>query len=135
MAGNVRLELDPARGVVLSGLPPILVEEEVRRHLTTGLTTTFLFRLEPQAQLAPAGARIEVRYELWDEVFHVTALTADGRLEQMVMSSLDELDSWWRKVGLLVLQDEARRRTTQRYVRSDMRLVSRAARAPAWPGC
>jgi hypothetical protein len=115
-ADGVRLDLDPERGVVLSGLPPILAKEEVRRHLTTGLTTTLLFRLEPQWRVFPAGARIEVRYELWDEVFHVAVLTADGRSERMVMPSFEELDSWWQQVGLLVLELEARR-GTERNVR------------------
>ena len=108
-ADTVRLDLDPERGVVLSGLPPILAEQPVRKHLTTGLTTTLLFRLEPQWRVFPAGARIEVRYELWDEIFHVAVLTADGRAERMVVPSFDELDAWWRQVGLLVLELEALR--------------------------
>ncbi len=116
-AAAVRLDLDPERGVVLSGLPPILAEEEVRRHLTTGLTTTLLFRLEPQWRVAPAGARIEVRYELWDEVFHVGVLTADGRSEQMVVPSFEELATWWQQVDLVVLNLEAQRGTAERYVR------------------
>ena len=102
-AERPRLDLDPGRGVVLSGLPPILAEPEVRGHLTTGLTTTLLFRLVPQRRDGPAGARIEVRYELWDEVFHVSVLTADGRFERQILSSIEELDAWWRRLGLLVL--------------------------------
>lgn len=100
---GVRLDLDSERGVVLSGLPPILAEEEVRRHLTTGLTTTFLFRLEPQLQDATVGARIELRYELWDEVFHVSVLTADGQLRRSVVPTFEELSSWWQQLGLLVM--------------------------------
>jgi hypothetical protein len=107
-AGGPRLTADAERGVVLSGLPPILAEPEVRSHLMTGLTTTLLFRLDPQWRAVPAGARVEVRYELWDEVFHVAVLTADGRAERMVVSSFEELDSWWRQVGLVVLASDAR---------------------------
>ncbi len=116
-ADAVRLDLDPARGVVLSGLPPILAEEEVRRHLTTGLTTTLLFRLEPQWQVAPAGARIEVRYELWDEVFQVAVLTADGQSQQMLVPSFEELNTWWQQVGLVVLGPHAQQSTAERHVR------------------
>ena len=105
--GEVRLDLEPERGMVLSRLPPILVDEEVHRHLTTGLTTTLLFRLEPQPRAAPAGARVEVRYELWDEVFHVTVLTADGRSERMILPGFEELDRWWRRAGLTVLGPES----------------------------
>lgn len=106
-ADAVRLDLDPERGVVLSGLPPILGEGELRRHLTTGLTTTLLFRLEPQFRAAAAGARVEVRYELWDEVFHVAVLTADGRVERLILPSLEALDGWWQRLGLLVLEPRA----------------------------
>lgn len=109
-ADTVRLDLDPERGVVLSGLPPILAEEEVRQYLTTGLTTTLLFRLEPLSRAVPAGARVEVRYELWDEVFQVAVLTADGRAERLALPSFEALDDWWRQVGLLVLEREAQRR-------------------------
>lgn len=115
-AGTVRLDLDPEGGVVLSGLPPILAEEGVRRHLTTGLTTTLLFRLEPHGRTAPAGARIEVRYDLWDELFHVAVLTADGRSRGMVVPSFEALDTWWQEVDLLVLGPEATKRA-QRNVR------------------
>ncbi|MCP4205180.1 MAG: hypothetical protein GY769_24990 [bacterium] len=114
-ADAVRLDLDPERGVVLSSLPPILAEDEVRRHLTTGLTTTFLFRLEPQPREFAAGARVEVRYELWDEVFQVAVLTVDGRPKRIVVPSFDELASWWQQLSLLVMELEAQR-TAEREV-------------------
>jgi len=109
----VRLELDAERGVVLSSLPPILADEEVRRQLTTGLTTTFVFRLEPQPREAAAGARVEVRYELWDEVFQVTILAADVRPERLVLESFDELTSWWQQLSLPVMAPGAKRPTTR----------------------
>ena len=111
-----RLDLDPERGMVLAGLPPILAEEEVRKHLTTGLTTTFLFRLEPQRREVAAGARVEVRYELWDEVFHVAVLSADGRLERRVVPSFEQLSVWWQELGLPVMRLGAGR-ATEREVR------------------
>ena len=106
-ADETRLVRDAEGGVVLSGLPPVLADEEVRKHLTTGLTTTLLLHLDPPLRAAPAGARIEVRYELWDEVFHVAVLTADGRAERVVLAGLEELDDWWRHLGLLVLGPQA----------------------------
>ncbi len=116
--GDVKLELEPERGVVLSGLPPILAEDEVRKQLTTGLTTTFLFRFAPPRRDDPAGARIEVRYELWDEVFHLSVLTADGRSEGEVLSSFEELAAWWRELRVLVMRLE-----TMRALEPEVRLV------------
>lgn len=115
-AEEVRLDLDPGRGVILSGLPATLSSDEVRKHLTTGLTTTFVFRFEPQRRDDPAGARVEVRYELWDEVFHVDVLTADGRSRQSVVPSFEELSAWWDQLSLLVMTLDAHR-TAQSAVR------------------
>lgn len=104
----VGLDFEPERGIVLSGLPPLLADDEVRTQLTTGLTTTFLFRIEPKVPDVPTGARVEVRYELWDEVFHVAVLTADGQLERIVVPSFEELGTWWSQLDLLVMGLEAR---------------------------
>lgn len=106
-AETVQLDLGPERNVILSGLPPILADEEVRDQLTTGLTTTLLFRFEPRRREGTAGARVEVRYELWDEEFHVAVLTVDGRLERRVLSSFEELSAWWSGLGLRVMDEEA----------------------------
>lgn len=105
----VRLHLGPEQGAVLTGLPPIPDDEEVREQLTTGLTTTLLFRVEPRRRNGTAGARIEVRYELWDEVFHVASLTADGRLERRAFPNFEELSAWWSQLSLLVMDPDARR--------------------------
>jgi hypothetical protein len=117
-ADGVRLDLDAERGVILSSLPPILAEDEVRKHLTTGLTTTFLFRLEPQPRGVAAGARVEVRYELWDEVFQVRVLTADGRSESIALPSFEKLASWWQQLSLLVMELD-----TPRTAARDVRVV------------
>ena len=66
---------------VLAGLPPILAGSEVKEHLTTGLTTTFVLKLTSRdaagKKIVGAG-RVQVRYELWDEVFYVATLGIDG---------------------------------------------------------
>jgi len=86
-----RLEAGSGSRLVLTGLPPILADEEVKEHLTTGLTTTLQFRVGGN-KLA-GGARVEIRYDLWDEVFLVKAGGIDGRAESYRASSLDELMS------------------------------------------
>ena len=96
----------PERGLVLSELPPLLSHSEVEPHLTTGLTTTFIFRVDlvgrSDAKEA-GGARIEIRYELWDEVFQVRSLEIDGRAEEVELDSLQTLAKWWSSARLTVV--------------------------------
>lgn len=103
------LELDAQGRLVLHSLPPVLDEAEVAPHLTRGLTTTFLFRVDPKGLRVkkkepgtPRAARVEIRYELWDEVFHVATAAADGKVERRTLDSLGELASWWEGLRLVV---------------------------------
>lgn len=92
-------------GVFLTRLPPILDDEEVRGHLRTGLTTTFALRLEVRP---PAGrsrepddtAFVTVRYELWDEVFHVGVVDASGRPRSLQVDTFAGLEAFWRDLRL-----------------------------------
>lgn len=101
------LELDADGRLVLHSLPLVLGDDQVRPHLTEGLTTTFLFRIDPkgvrfgEGKPRP-GARIEIRYELWDEVFYVAAGSVDGTLVRRTLESMGELESWWRSLRLVV---------------------------------
>lgn len=112
-AAGPALEFDAGGRLVLHSLPPVLEDEAVSPNLTRGLTTTFLFRVEPEgarARKKPAGGvTIEIRYELWDEVFHVATGTADGRVERRTLDSLGELESWWRGLRLVVAGGEPTR--------------------------
>ncbi|MCH9651213.1 MAG: hypothetical protein K0U98_23515 [Deltaproteobacteria bacterium] len=110
-AGNPNLEIVEGDLLVLSGMPMILNHEEVSRHLTTGLTTTFAFRFETAAKVggkARGGARVEIRYELWDEVFHTVTLGMDGRPVRHQLTTLEELHTWWRELRVPLLDLRAR---------------------------
>jgi hypothetical protein len=94
------------RALAVSTLPPILARPEVRPHLSTGLTTTFAVEVnavDAQGHRAKGGGRIDVRYELWDEVFLVSATGADGRAHRESLPSFDRLLAWWRGLVLPVL--------------------------------
>jgi hypothetical protein len=97
-------------GLALTHLPPILAEEEVRKQLGTGLTTTFLFTAEARgaagAKVAGA-ARVDVRYDLWDEVYLVSRLDGSGRLERANFPSFERLADWWRSARLLLIRAPA----------------------------
>ncbi len=103
-AQTPRFELDQQRRLVLTGLPPILAEEGVKEHLGTGLTTSIYFR--PAGKLV-GGARVDIRYDLWDEVFQVAAAGHGERIQWAKPASFDDLLEWWRDLRL-VLSDADR---------------------------
>lgn len=85
--------------LLVSGLPDILSRPEVRPHLQTGLTTTFAIRVtatdETGAKVKGAG-RIDLRWELWDEVFLTTMAGSAGRARQESLPTPERLAAWWR---------------------------------------
>lgn len=94
-------------GLELSHLPPILGEAEVRKQLGTGLTTTFLF--EATAKGGTSGkvqgaGRVDVRYELWDEIYIVTRFDVTGRAVRTTLPSFERLSEWWRNAKLVVIR-------------------------------
>lgn len=81
--------------VVSASFPvSILQEKSVRKQLGSGLTTTFLIAAHQRD--AKTGARIEVRYDLWDEVWIVKRVEFDGRVDRQRLASNDALEKWWR---------------------------------------
>lgn len=96
-------------GIALSRLPPILGEEEVRKQLGTGLTTSFAF--EATARTADGklkgAARVDVRYDLWDEIYIVTRIDASGRAVRVTLPSFERLAEWWRDARLVLLRGPA----------------------------
>jgi hypothetical protein len=98
------LERGTANGVVLTRLPSLLRQEEVRRHLGTGLTTTVAFEVRTLGGTRTrGGARIDIRYELWDEVWLVTRADTSGRTQRTSFASFERLEAWWQDLRLEVL--------------------------------
>ena len=100
------LERSSGEGVVLTQLPPVLRQKEIRHHLGTGLTTTLAFEVRA-GDRTRGGARIDVRYELWDEVWLVTRADTSGRAQRARFPSFEQLESWWRDLRLDVLPARA----------------------------
>jgi len=100
------LERETESWFVLTGLPPVLSAGEVEPHLTKGLTTTFVFVVDllgvSQGKQA-GGARVEIRYELWDEVFHATTTDIGGKVTREVIDSIENLVTWWEGQRLRVV--------------------------------
>jgi hypothetical protein len=102
--------LEAAReGITLSRLPPILGEEEVRKQLGTGLTTSFAFEATARgaAGKVRGAARVDVRYDLWDEVYIVTRVDASGRATRVTLPSFERLAEWWRDARLVLIRGTA----------------------------
>lgn len=92
--------------VVLAGLPSLLQREDVRKQLDSGLTATLMFEVRTTGaspQKLRGGARVDIRYELWDEIYLVTRLDASEKRERLRFDSFDKLDQWWREARLPVL--------------------------------
>lgn len=95
-------------GVVSTALPlSVLQEAGVRKQLASGLTTTFLLVARPRdARLT--GARLEVRYDLWDEVWLVRRIEFDGKSERQRIASQEALEKWWRMPVRILSTNAAR---------------------------
>jgi len=103
--------VEAARDVLaLTHLPPILGDEEVRKQLATGLTTSFVFTAEARAASGvklTGAARVDVRYDLWDEVYLVTRIDIAGHAARVTLPSFERLAGWWREERLAVLRGPA----------------------------
>lgn len=86
-----------AGGVVAASLPlAILSDADVRKQLGSGLTTTFLVTARNRGTDTVTGARMEIRYDLWDEVWIVKKIEFDRKTETQRIASRDALEKWWR---------------------------------------
>ena len=112
VALTARAEQRPAfsvqSGVVAAVLPgSVLQNASVKKHLGSGLTTTFLVVARERGGNV-TGARMEVRYDLWDEVWIVKRVEFDGRIERQRLASAEALERWWRTPVRLLSTTAAR---------------------------
>jgi hypothetical protein len=108
--------------------PPVSVLSgtEVRPRLTTGLTTSFSFQVslrDGAGRLAKGGARVDVRYELWDELFLVRGVGVDGRRFEASLPSFDRLLAWWRELEVPVVGVRAADRRSRWNVKVGARVI------------
>lgn len=96
-------------GVVAATLPlSVLQDASVRKQLRSGLTTTFLLVARQRDTRTVSGARIEIRYDLWDEVWIAQKVEFDRKSEKQRLTSVEALEKWWR-TPLRVLVTQAAR--------------------------
>lgn len=89
----------------LAELPSILDSAEVREPLASGLTTSFVFDVTARdgaGGKVQGGALVEIRFDLWDEVYLASLLGADGVRRHTTLAGRGELVEWWRSLDLEV---------------------------------
>jgi hypothetical protein len=86
----------------LSTLPPVLSDSELLGHLKSGLTTTLVLSLKiRKAQWnGSSSARVDVRFEPWDEIFLVASFPPRDAPQRSRHSSLAALETWWKKLAV-----------------------------------
>jgi hypothetical protein len=109
----VRAQQRPAftrsAGVVAAALPAdVLQQASVKKQLGSGLTTTFLVAARQRDKGTITGARLEVRYDLWDEVWLVKRVEFDGKIDRQRIASTEALEKWWRTPVRLFASDADR---------------------------
>ncbi len=89
-------------GGIITLTPPaaVLQQANVRKHLESGLTTTFAVEAEE------GKARIEIRYDLWDERWLTTIVDMNGREHDEALPSFARLVTWWSALALPVSRTE-----------------------------
>jgi hypothetical protein len=92
----------PAAGGLTVQLPAsMLAQAEVKRQLGSGLTTIFVLVVRTGDESVKGAGRVEVRYDLWDELYLIRKIDFDGRSEALRVARA-ALEGWWRKSQLRV---------------------------------
>ncbi len=85
-------------------LPPsILKNAAMQKQLTSGLTTVFITSVDERSragQQIRGAARIEIRFELWEEKFLVNTIDIAARRESRAFDNFDKLAEWWQAAWL-----------------------------------
>ena len=82
----------------------ILRGRDMEKQLSSGLTTLLVTTVEARSGKGTVrgGARIEIRYELWDEKYLVTLVDLGGRHPEQSFASAAELMSWTAATSLRI---------------------------------
>jgi len=80
----------PGRVIAIALPVSLLNDSGIARQLGSGLTTVFLLAAKPRG-----SARVDIRFDVWDEVWIVRRLDFDGHDERQRITSRDALEKWW----------------------------------------
>jgi hypothetical protein len=109
LAAGTAVRLPSARvttaGAIAITLPAhLLSSAEVKNQLTSGLTTVFTIAatVTDERSTTRGGARIDVRFELWEEKYLVTVTGPAGDVHKLTFASDVALAQWWSENALVV---------------------------------
>jgi len=85
----------PGRVVAVVLPASLLSDRDVQRQLASGLTTTFVLVAKQREGNARGAARIEIRFDPWDEVWLVRRIGIDGKEDKQRIASREALEKWW----------------------------------------
>lgn len=93
-------------GAIVIRLPagPI-TGDRAKTQLRSGLTTAFALLTkgrDSDGHERKLGARVEIRYELWDENYIVVVLDGTGRRESRTIDNYAHLVDWWTHTPILL---------------------------------
>jgi hypothetical protein len=94
-----------AQGELAITLPAdLLRKKEVKDHLTSGLTTVFVIAatVRDGDETTKGGARIEVRFKLWEEQYVVSVIGPHGIERQTTFANAAAFERWWSENLLTV---------------------------------
>ncbi len=98
------LESDASGNMTLKNLPSILNEPDLERYLLSGLTTTVVVRIENDQREVVGGLRVDLRYELWDEIFFLTVLDLVSTESSLLLDSGQALNAWWKVLKIPIVE-------------------------------
>ena len=87
---------EPGRIVAVVLPSSILTDHDVNKQISSGLTTTFIVIAQHRETDRHGASRIEIRFDLWDEVWIARRIEFDGKEDRQRITSRDALDKWWR---------------------------------------
>lgn len=80
----------PGRFIAIALPASLLNDRDIARQLGSGLTTVFVLAAKPRG-----AARIDVRFDVWDEVWIVRRVDAEGHEERQRITTRETLEKWW----------------------------------------
>lgn len=112
VAGSASAQTEPvlsrqASRLHLRSMPPLVAHPEVSEYLASGLTTSFVVEVtarDGQGVKAVGGGWIEIRYELWDELYLVRWVDVRNQSQRVSLPTLAKLLDWWRELDLVVAE-------------------------------
>ena len=87
----------------------LLQDAGLQKKLYSGLTTTFELEAEfkPKQRDTKHYALLQVRYEIWEEIFIVRRIEASGKAAQGKFTSLEEAAAWFQEEPLRIAPKQA----------------------------